>query len=378
MAELHRLQADQLKLNDALPWDVLDSGGTLLLRKGYVVRTDEQLEELLERGMYVDAATFRAHQASQPRAAVYDPMYLMEAVQARLAWLLEAKPRDGSLVTELQALAKQIMSFAEKSPDLAIAAMQLLEHRNYPIAHSFHVAVLAEMLGRRAEWTVERRETMICAALTMNISMIDLQLTLRNQRDALTAEQRKAVNEHPMESVKHLMQCRVDNDEWLRAVLEHHETPDGKGYPRKVSNPSEKAMLIGACDNFAAKLSPRAYRKPIIGSEATRITFVKQGQDKANPFPAMLVKEVGIYPPGTLVKLANGEIGVVSKRGATFKTPIVTSLINTKGLPFLEPVLRSTQEPAYGIASVLPLDKALVGLNFEQIWCGKKRSVAMA
>lgn len=375
--ELHKLQADQLGLGEALPWDVLDVGGTLLLSKGYVVRNESQLEELLLRGMYVDAAEFRAQQKSVPRAAVYDPMYTMEAVQARLAWLLEAKPRDGSFVDEVKALAQQVDIFTERSADLALAAMQLLEHRNYPIAHSFHVAVLAELLARRANWSPEKRMSLKCAALTMNIGMIELQLSLRNQRETLNADQRKSIGAHPAEGAKLLIQCKVQDDEWLRAVLEHHEMPDGTGYPRKVKAPSDLALVIGAADIFSAKLSPRAYRKPVIGSEATRIMFTKLGQDAANPWPAMLVKEVGIYPPGTLVKLVNGEVGVVFKRGESAKSPAVMCLINAKGMPFLQPVQRATDsEPGLAIASVLPLDKAIVGLNFEQIWCSKQRAPA--
>ncbi len=311
MADLHRLQSEQLKLDSVLPWDVLDSSGTLLLRKGYVIKTDAQLNELLQRGMYVDAAEFRAQQDQAPqRVAAYDPMYLMESVQARLAWLLEARPRDGSFCDEVMTLVRQVNTLVERNPDLALASMQLQEHRNYPIAHSFHVAVLAEMLGRRANWDTPKRETLGCAALTMNVAMINLQLTLRNQREPLSAEQRVLVDEHPAEGARILMQCGVTDNEWLRAVLEHHETTDGTGYPRHVKNPGKGALLLAACDIFAAKLSPRAYRKPINGSEATRITFVKLGQDASNPFPAMLVKEVGIHPPGTLVKLVSGEIGV--------------------------------------------------------------------
>ncbi|MDB5801686.1 MAG: hypothetical protein JWL63_2625 [Rhodocyclales bacterium] len=377
MAELHRLQPDQLKLHAALPWDVLDINGMLLLGKGYVVKTDEQLAELLERGMYVDAVEFRALESVQVfRQTVYDPLRLMEAIQARLAWLLEARPRDGSFTGEVQALATQVRIFTERSPDLAIAAMQLLEQRNYPIAHSFHVAVLAELLACRAGWDAARREMLSCAALTMNVAMIDLQLSLRNQRDALSPEQRAAIDDHPAAAARILMQCGVVDNEWLRAVLEHHETLEGNGYPRHIRNPGEAGLLLRACDVFSAKISPRAYRKPVNASEATRFMFVKLGQNKADPFPAMLVKEVGIYPPGTLVKLANDETGVVFKRGATAKTPVVKVLLSAKGLPQIESALRDTADAACAVVAVVSLDKSLIAVDFEQIWCGKRQLVA--
>ena len=256
--------------------------------------------------------------------------------------------------------------------------MQLMEQRNYPIAHSFHVAVMAELLAIRAGWPLQKREVLSCAALTMNVAMVDLQLNLRNQREGLTTTQRAAVEDHPAAAARLLMQCGVVDNEWLRAVLEHHETPDGAGYPRHIRDPGEAGLLLRACDVFTAKISPRAYRKSVNAGEATRIMFVKLGQNTADPFPAMLVKEVGIYPPGTLVKLASNEVGVVFKRGATAKTPSVIVLLTAKGRPLGEPEQRDTADAAYAIVSTLSLDKSLVAIDFEHIWCGKRRAASVA
>jgi len=212
----------------------------------------------------------------------------------------------------------------------------------------------------------------------MNVAMIDLQLSLRNQREPLTHEQRAAVDDHPAAAARMLMQCGVMDNEWLRVVLEHHETLDGSGYPRRIRNPGEGGLLLRACDIFTAKLSPRAYRKAVNAGEATRHMFVKLGQNSADPFPALLVKVVGLYPPGTLVKLASDEIGVVFARGGTAKTPRVMALLSAKGRPVGEPVPRDTADAAYAIVAVMPLDKSLVAIDFEQIWCGRRRAASVA
>jgi hypothetical protein len=92
----------------------------------------------------------------------------------------------------------------------------------------------------------------------------------------------------------------------------------------------------------------------------------------------MLVKEVGIYPPGTLVKLASDEVGVVFKRGATAKTPTVMALLSAKGRPLGEAESRDTADPRHVIVSTMSLDKSLVAIDFEHIWCGKRRAAAVA
>ncbi|HAJ72472.1 MAG TPA: hypothetical protein DCO68_10385, partial [Methylophilaceae bacterium] len=48
-----RIGISDITVGQALPWDVTDANGRLLLHKGYVVERMQQIEALVERGMYV-------------------------------------------------------------------------------------------------------------------------------------------------------------------------------------------------------------------------------------------------------------------------------------------------------------------------------------
>lgn len=366
MREFHKLQPGQIALGEALRWDVFDRSGTLLLRKGYVVALDDQVEQLVERGMYVDSIEYQASLAGTEPP--YDPFYIMSSVQANLALLLDEMPRDGSLEGLLGVQAERIAWLAERSPDTALAAMQLSEQRNYPAAHAFFTATLADIMAQHAGWDEDRRFSLLCAALSMNVAMHELQQHLRNHRGGLSPEQKSLVDDHPAAGVRMLMECGVDDREWLRAVLEHHERTDGTGYPRKVSALSELSLLIQSCDMYTAMVSPRGYRPQLNGSEAVRQVYVASGGGKSNPFGALLVKEIGLYPPGTLVKLANGELGVVFQRGEGAKTPIVMTLINAKGLRCADPIRRDTSQAGCEVVGVIPPEKSMVSVQLEKIW----------
>ena len=55
-----RLPHDKVELGAPLPWNVRDTEGRLLLSRGHVVSSEEQLQALLQRGAFVDVEEIRA------------------------------------------------------------------------------------------------------------------------------------------------------------------------------------------------------------------------------------------------------------------------------------------------------------------------------
>lgn len=371
MADLHRLHPSQLQLNEPLPWDVCDRNGQLLLRRGYVVLREPQIERLLEIGMFVNAEAFRAWDAQHADVKrAKDPLAQWKEVQGALGAMCSDPPKDGSFAERVQSLARAVIDLCSRYPDLVLAGIQLLEFRRYPLAHALHVAVLAELVARKGDFDEETRMSLCCAALTENAAIHELQHALYFQKLAPTNEQRQQIQDHPMRSARLLQDCGVSDKEWLRAVLEHHENPEGTGYPRKVQHPSMLALLIHDCDVYAAKISGRATRKALTPPDAAKRVYMELAHGKENPFAGLLLKEVGMYPPGTFVRLANGELGVVWKRNLeNSSAPVVAVLVSAKGLKHMEPVRRELgSHDQFKIVGVMPRENSMMAINFEQLW----------
>ena len=82
----------------------------------------------------------------------------------------------------------------------------------------------------------------------------------------------------------------------------------------------------------------------------------------------MLIKEIGIYPPGTFVRLSNGETGLVIRRGEAANTPDVLSLLNPSGMSYGEPPVRTTARKPYDVIAVIPRENIKIQINIEKIW----------
>lgn len=368
MKKALKLQRGHISIGKPLPWNVYDVSSQLLLSRGFIIEREPQLIELLDRGMYIDAADLVAQPEKTP-AKNYDPFWLWDDLVAKLNYQLQHPTGELGFPQRIADIGRLVQVLAQRSADTVLGVIMLtVDHRRYTTVHSLQAAVLCDLIANRLGWDKQRRLDVICAALTMNIGMFELQQQLTNQREPLTDEQKDLVRQHPLQSAEILRQAGIESNEWLVAVEEHHETANGTGYPRGTHELIEEAALLKTMDVYCAKISPRMHRKPMSGTQAERILFSETGMASNNPFIPTLIKEIGIYPPGTFVKLINGETAIVHKRSTSINTPQVMSLINAHGIPLIEPIRRDTSREGYKIVSDVPRDTIMITINPAKIW----------
>jgi hypothetical protein len=376
--EMRRLSADQIRTNEPLPWDVFDEYQQLLLRKGYIIESQRQAEELVVRGVYVDALAFAAKAGSVvPLVEKFNPFKLWDDIQRRLGPLIRqvlSAESGTDCASKMTELAKMVQQLTQKDADAGIAAMLLVESFKYPVSHLLHVAIVCELVTQRLNWSDDERLSTVAAAMTMNLGMMELQNRLFHQPSLLTDEQRQCIYEHPVIGFEILQRSGVQDQAWLTAVLEHHESPDGSGYPRAITDLSQPSQVIRLADIFCAKISSRSYRKPFLPNFAAREIFVSEGDGGQNPIATILIKEIGIYPPGSFVKLANGGTAIVVRRGETANSPVVAALSSGSGIPYVDPVERDTgRSKEFSISSAISRDKIMVQINMPRMWGYEKK-----
>ena len=226
----------------------------------------------------------------------------------------------------------------------------------YGLAHAVHCALVCLLMARRMGWDEDKVLTLMKAALTMNIATLDLQGRLAAQGVPPTPGQAAILAEHPSKGAEMLRAAGVDDESWLQAVAQHHERPDGSGYPVHISDPSDMAQALRHVDVFMAKISPRAIRAPLSIQAAARELFA---QDRGGQMAAAIIKEFGIYPPGDLVKLKSGEQAVVVRRGASASAPLAASITDRSGMPVVSSIVRDTAKPEFAVTGAIS-DKGLV------------------
>ena len=342
----------RIELGQPLPFDVHHPDRTVLLARGQVIHTQEQLTVLQERGAVVNTGELNGRRPGARATTSNAAPVLWNVCMERVDRALRLAAPDDFLAT-LDDAIRPVLGLIERDPDLAI--FQVLREGSagqvhYGVAHSLHAAITSHLVATRLGWSADDTLCVFKAALTMNISMLDLQQRLATQMSPPTSSQREAIEAHPLRSVAMLENAGVTDGPWLDAVAQHHEMPDGTGYPRRLQRVCEFAELVRRADVYTARLSARASRGALSADDAVREMFKR---DAGHPMAAALAKEFGVYPPGCYVALASGETGVVIKRGDNLAKPVVAVMVSARGEPITESVRRDSAQPEYAIVSVV-------------------------
>ena len=360
--------ASQIKAGLPLAWSIRDANGKLLLARGQRVTDAGMLEALLARGMFVDAAEMRAAMSSSHAGCKPKEGFLgrWRLAGARLNTLLTTTPAE--LRAALMEVVDVVIALADRYPDKVL--FQILRHdqtrlNSYGVSHSLHSAAVCCLSARRMGWDDAQRRTLVAAALSMNLSMIELQGRLAVQSVPPTPDQRAAIEDHPLRSAELLRAAGVDDPLWLAAIEQHHERADGSGYPRGLTDVGELAQALHFADVFTAKLSARSCRSALMPNVAARQMFTDSA---GHPLAAALIKEFGIYPPGCFVRLASGEIAIVVHRGETVAAPVVACLTNAAGQSMMRPQRRETTGKSGAIRALLADADVMVRVSWEMLY----------
>ena len=371
-----KLTTSDIEVGVPLPWAVYDDTDRMLLKAGFVFESAEKISEIIEHGIYrsrnsedeIKVATLHSDEFDETSS----PFILVNQYADRLCEILE-HIEDGDRKTSKRViiLAEHIMRLCDRDMEAALAVIHLpATHKKYSVYHPIHVAMLSSVLALRMNISDENRLSMIAGSLTANIGMRNFQEILQRQCISLTDKQREMIKKHPRISVRILKQAGILDEVWLQVVEQHHEQIDGGGYPHGLKGDQViiEASIISIVDVYTAMMSKRADRKQIQVQDALREFFVEKGGAYSETLCLQLIKELGIYPPGTYVRLANNEIAIVVKRLVGHSnTPIVKSIIDNDDKAFSVPLLRDTSNKKYQIMESL-LFQCATPLNYEQIW----------
>ncbi|WP_089214466.1 HD-GYP domain-containing protein [Sphingopyxis indica] len=250
---------------------------------------------------------------------------------ARLGRAIEVK----SLVLLTQEVADSI----HRDPRALLNLVRLKNKDEYSYLHSVAVCALMINFARHLQLDEATVQDLGVAGLLHDIGKIAISDDILLKPGALDSRERQAVEEHPVAGHKLLAQSPSIPPAALDVCLRHHEKFDGTGYPDGLSGEklSLFARMAAICDVYDAVTSDRAYRAAWAPCE----TLTEMQSWPGHFDPKLLERfadSLGIFPIGTLVRISNGLLGIVSGNCGTLDEDVtVRAFFDSDRLEDIEP-----------------------------------------
>ncbi|HDM8172593.1 TPA: HD-GYP domain-containing protein [Vibrio harveyi] len=211
--------------------------------------------------------------------------------------------------------------------------------------HSLNVAVIAMMIGRAKGYSAEQLKALSFAALFHDMGKIKIPTAILRKQVPLTEPESNYLKLHTKYGLDMANQIEDFPDSAKIVIAQHHELRDGSGYPEglkgdEIDELAQVIIVANAFDNLCHTSIAAEQKIPYTAlSHLYKNCKHLYKEENLN----ILIKFMGVFPPGTVVQLSNNMVGLVISVNASH-------LLFPNVLVY-DPAVPRTQAPIIDLAS---------------------------
>lgn len=212
-----------------------------------------------------------------------------------------------------EPIIDKIVDVMFSSPSSVLPLAQIKTLDEYTFQHSVAVCALSVAFGKVLELPRLEIKQLALGGMLHDLGKAKVPLYLLNKPGKLTDDEYAVMKTHVAETTELLKKVGNLSEVSFNAAAQHHERYDGSGYPNRLKGEeiSLHGQMIAIVDVYDAITSIRIYHKALPPTEALRRLY-EWGDHHFNPrLIRAFIKGIGIYPAGSLVRLASDRLGIV-------------------------------------------------------------------
>lgn len=179
-----------------------------------------------------------------------------------------------------QGVVRTMEEMAARSTSALIQMTRLRKKDTATYLHCLSVSTLMMRVGQLLRLKEQTILELGMAGLVHDIGKLFTPSQILGKNGILTPEERRIIQSHPDVGYDILRKNGIDCELILEVCRNHHETLDGKGYPRALkAEEISLAVRIGTvCDVYDALTALRPYKKPWTSRQALDWMYERKEQ----------------------------------------------------------------------------------------------------
>lgn len=221
--------------------------------------------------------------------------------------------RTGESIQQAQELVGDMVDSMLEDKDVVLHLMNTKAGDEGTYYHALNITMLALILAREAKLSPEEMRVLGLGTLLHDIGKEKIPSQILLKKSPWTMAERNFYQQHVLYGIEMAKQLPGIPAAALQVIAQHHELLDGSGYPGKlkgeqIGRAARIAIIVNAFDNYCNSSNLAEAMTP---AETISFMFRKE-QGKYDPaLMQLFVRCMGVYPPGSVVQLNDGQIGLV-------------------------------------------------------------------
>jgi len=256
----------------------------------------------------------------------------------------------------LHAIVSSLMGDCLTDREAIMGLLSIKSYNNHLFHHSINVAVTGLLIASKLRLSEEMIRAVGVSGLLHDIGKLKIPAEILDKPGRLTDEEWAIMKSHPIQGAQVLMRYENLGELPVLAAMEHHIHYDMGGYPKLSGKkaPHAVARIISIADVYEAMTANRTYRPACSVHQAISVLMAGVGTQFDPLLLKLLLNTVGVFPPGSLVRLRTGQKAVVveANEGEPFH-PKVHPLNPDTGKPFEEITIDTAERRAeYAVVGI--------------------------
>lgn len=240
---------------------------------------------------------------------------------------------NGSLVSKpketleyIGALVGEMVTAFIDSQDVTLHVMGEKVGGEDVYYHSLNVTILAMMLAKDLGFSSEAARELGIGAMVHDIGLMKIPDRVLNKFPSEYTGAERNLRAMHVEYGVEIGRSAGFSANVLSVLAQHHEFADGSGYPNslKESVMTPAARIVSLVNYYDNLCNPVDIAKAMTPHEALSLMFAQRRSKFEARALALLIRSLGVYPPGSIVQLSNEAIaGVISVNPKSSLRPCV-------------------------------------------------------
>lgn len=213
-----------------------------------------------------------------------------------------------------KAAVSECVANVTKNPEAMMLLTRLRSKDEFTSQHAYNVCIFSLVIGRLLGLDSIQMENLGTSALLGDMGKVAIPDAILNKPGKFNVEERAIMQTHARQGRDILMSGRTIFSGAVDVAHGHHENLDGSGYPRGLESHqlNMNCKIVAITDKYDAITSQRPQRRAGDHLHAVAMLNKLVGENKIDAkLTSCFFSYLGVYPPGSIVELSSGELGIV-------------------------------------------------------------------